>query len=58
MGGACTMNGNKKNACRLLMGNAERNRPLLRPRIRLVYEYDDLGEKGWGCCELDWFDFG
>jgi hypothetical protein len=43
----------KGNACRLLVGKQEENRPLERPRYRWVnYIRMDLGEVGWG--DMDW----
>jgi hypothetical protein len=36
MGGACSTNGENRNACRILVGNSERKRPLGRPRRRWV----------------------
>jgi hypothetical protein len=45
--------GEKRNACRLLVGKPERKRPLGRPRRRWVYNIRmDLGEVGWG--DVDW----
>jgi hypothetical protein len=40
MGGACTPMGEKRNACRLLVGKPEGKRPLGRPRRRWV---DNIG---------------
>jgi hypothetical protein len=34
MGGACSMNGEKRNAYRILVGKPEGKRPLARPRRR------------------------
>jgi hypothetical protein len=49
MGGPCSTNGEKKNACRLLVGKPEGKRPLGRPRRRWVdIIWMDLGEVGWG----------
>jgi hypothetical protein len=49
-GGACSTDGGKKNACRLLVRMPEGKRPLGRPsRIRM-----DLGEVGWS--DVDWID--
>jgi hypothetical protein len=49
MGGACSMNAEKRNAYRLLVGKPERKRPLGRPRRRWVDNIRmDLGEVGWG----------
>jgi hypothetical protein len=36
MGRACRTNGEKPNACRILVGRSEGKRPLGRPRRRLV----------------------
>jgi hypothetical protein len=45
MGGACSTKGEKRNGHRLLVGKAERMRPLLRPRHRWVDNIRmDLGE--------------
>jgi hypothetical protein len=47
MGGTCRTNGEKGNACRLLMGKPEGKRPLGRPRCRWVDNIRmDLGEMG------------
>jgi hypothetical protein len=49
MGGACSRNGEKRNASRLLVGKPERKRPLGRPRRRWLDNIRmDLGEVGWG----------
>jgi hypothetical protein len=40
MGGACSTNGEKRNAYRILVGNPEGKRPLERPRRRWV---DNIG---------------
>jgi hypothetical protein len=53
MGGACSTNGEKRNAYRLLVGKPEGKRPLGRPRRRWVDNINmDLGEVGWG--DMDW----
>jgi hypothetical protein len=45
MGGACSTNGEKRNAYRLLVGKPEKERPLGRPRRRWVDNIRmDLGE--------------
>jgi hypothetical protein len=45
--------GEKRNACRLLVGKPEGNRPLGRPRRRWVANIRrDLREVGWG--DVDW----
>jgi hypothetical protein len=47
MGGACSMNGEKRNVNRLLVGKTEGRRPLGRPRCRWVDNINmDLGEMG------------
>jgi hypothetical protein len=47
MGGPCSTNGEKRNACRLLVGKPEGKRPLGRPRRRWVDNIKrDLGEVG------------
>jgi hypothetical protein len=49
MGRPCSMNGEKRNAYRLLVGKPEGKRPLGRPRCRWVDNIRmDLGEVGWG----------
>jgi hypothetical protein len=48
MGGACSTNGEKRKAYRLLVGKPEGTRPLGTPRRRWV----DLVEVGWG--GVDW----
>jgi hypothetical protein len=50
----CSMNGEKKNAYRLLVGKPERKRPLGRPRHRWDSSKMDLGEIGSG--GIDWND--
>jgi hypothetical protein len=53
MGGPCSTNGEKRNACRLLVRKPEGKRPLGRPRRRWVNNIRmDLGEVGWG--DVDW----
>jgi hypothetical protein len=48
MGRACSTNGVKKNAYRILVGKPERRRPLGRPRRRWVDNIEiDLREIGW-----------
>jgi hypothetical protein len=49
MGGACSTNGQKRNAYRLLVGKPERKRPLGRSRRRWVDNIKlDLGKIGLG----------
>jgi hypothetical protein len=53
MGGACSTNGEKRNAYRLLVGKPEGKRPLGRPRRRWVDNIRmNLGEVGWS--DVDW----
>jgi hypothetical protein len=48
MGRACSTNGEKTNAYRILVGNPEGNRALGRPRRRWVDNIKmDLRETGW-----------
>jgi hypothetical protein len=55
MGKACSMNGEKRNAYRILVGKPERKRPLGRPRHRRVDNIKmDTREIGWG--GMDWID--
>jgi hypothetical protein len=55
MGMACSTNGDKRNACRILVGKPEGKRPLGRPRRRWVDNIKmDLREIGWDC--MDWID--
>jgi hypothetical protein len=55
MGGACSMNGEKRNAYRTLMGKSEGKRQLERPRHSWVDNIKmDLREIGWDC--VDWID--
>jgi hypothetical protein len=55
MGRACSTNGEKRNACRILMGKLEGKKPLGRPRHRWV---DNIKmyfrEIGWG--GMDWIN--
>jgi hypothetical protein len=53
MGGACSTNGYKRNAYRLLVVKPKGKRRLGRPRRRWVNNIKmDLGEIGWG--GADW----
>jgi hypothetical protein len=53
VGGACSSNGKKRNAYRLLVGKPEGRRPLGRPRRRLFDNIRmDLVKVGWG--DVDW----
>jgi hypothetical protein len=48
MGRACSMNGERRNAYRILVGKPEKRRPLGRPRRRWVDIIKmDLREIGW-----------
>jgi hypothetical protein len=48
MGRACSTNGARKNACRILVGMPEGKRSQRRPRRRWVDNIKiDLGERGW-----------
>jgi hypothetical protein len=40
MGRACSMNGAKRNAYRILVGKSEAKRPLGKPRRRCVYNIE------------------
>jgi hypothetical protein len=51
--GHAALMGEKRNACRLLLGKPEGKRPLGRPRRRWVDNIRmDLGEVGWG--DVNW----
>jgi hypothetical protein len=55
MGGACSTNGEKSNAYRILVGKLEGKRPLKRPRRTWVDNIKmDLREIGWD--GLVWID--
>jgi hypothetical protein len=55
MGRACSTNGEKRNAYRLLVGMSEGKRPLGRPRRRWVDNIKmELREIGWD--GMDWID--
>jgi hypothetical protein len=55
MGRACSTNGEKRNAYRILVGKLERKRPLERPRRGWVDNIKiDLREIGWE--GMDWTD--
>jgi hypothetical protein len=48
MSRSCSTNGEKLNACRILVGKPEGKRPLGRPRLRWVDNTKmDLREIGW-----------
>jgi hypothetical protein len=52
---ACSTNGEKMNAYRILVGKPEGKRPLGRPRRRWVYNIImDFRELGWS--GMDWID--
>jgi hypothetical protein len=53
MGRACSKNGEKRNACRILVGNPKEKRPLGRRRRRWVNNTEmDLREIGWDGMDL------
>jgi hypothetical protein len=55
MGRACSTNGEKRNAYRILVGKSEGNRQLGKPRHRWVDNIKmDLREIGLG--DMDWID--
>jgi hypothetical protein len=55
MGRVCSMDGEKLNACRILVGEPEGKRPLGRPRYRWLENIKmDLREVGW--YSMDWID--
>jgi hypothetical protein len=55
MGRACSTNGEKRNACRILVGKPEEKRPLGRPKRRMVDNIKmDLRQIEWG--GMDWID--
>jgi hypothetical protein len=55
MGRACSTNGEKRNAYRILVENPEEKKPLGRPRRRWVNNIKmDLREIGWN--GGDWID--
>jgi hypothetical protein len=56
MGMACSTNGEKRNACRILVGNKAIKRPLEKPRRRRMDNIKmDLREIVWG--GMDWIGF-
>jgi hypothetical protein len=57
MGGACSTNGEKRNAYRLLVGTPEGRRPLGRPRRRWLTNIRiNLVEVGWD--DVHWIGLG
>jgi hypothetical protein len=51
----CSKNGEKRNACRILVRKPEVRRPLRRPRFRWVHNIKmDVREIGWD--GMDWND--
>jgi hypothetical protein len=54
MDGACSTNGEMRNAYRILVGEPEGKRPLGRSRRRWEDIRMDLREIGWG--GMDWID--
>jgi hypothetical protein len=55
MGGACSTNGEKKNAYRILVGKPEGKRPLGRQRRRRVDKIK-MEHRKIGCDGVDWID--
>jgi len=53
-GGACSMNGERRGAYRVLVGKPEEKRLLGNPRCRWEDIKMDLQESGWG--GMDWID--
>jgi hypothetical protein len=52
---ACSTKGEKRNACRILVGKPEGKRPLRRPRHRWVDNIKmDVRDIGWG--GMEWID--
>jgi hypothetical protein len=57
MGRACSTNGARRNAYRILVGKPEGNRAVVRPGCRGIDNIKmDLREIGWG--GMDWIDLG
>jgi hypothetical protein len=59
MGGACSMNGEKRNACRIFVGKIEEKRPLERPRR--MWEDNiimDLRQDGMVWIRMIWIRIG
>jgi hypothetical protein len=55
MGRICSTNGEKRNACEILVGKSEGKRPLGRPRRRQADNVKtDIREIGWG--GMNWID--
>jgi hypothetical protein len=54
VGNACSTNGGKKNAYRILVGNLEGRRPLGRPRCRWYDKYKLNLDIRWG--GMGWID--
>jgi hypothetical protein len=55
MGRACSDFGGKRDACTILVGKPEGERPLARPTHRWEHNIKmDLGELGWGV--MHWID--
>jgi hypothetical protein len=52
MGGACSTNGEMRNAYRFLVGKPEGRRPLGRPRRRFLDNIKMDVKVGW--CDVDW----
>jgi hypothetical protein len=60
MGRACSTNGEKKTACRILVGKPEGKRPLGRPKRKWVDNIKmNIRERGWdGVIGLIWLRIG
>jgi hypothetical protein len=55
VGRPCSTNGEKRNACRILVGKQEGKRPLGKPIRRWMNNIKiDIREIGWG--GIDWID--
>jgi hypothetical protein len=55
MGRACSTNGEKRNACRILVGKPEGKRPLGRTRCRWM-DNIKMDLRDIGCDGIDWID--
>jgi hypothetical protein len=55
VGRACSTNGEKMNACRILVGNLKAKRPLRRPRRRCA-DIIKTDLRGIGWAGIDWID--
>jgi hypothetical protein len=54
MGGTCCTKGEKRNACRLLVGKPEGKRPLGRPRCRWLDNAIRMDLVQVGLSDVDW----